>query len=63
MAAHLDPPRLEPPSLDPGTDIGHVHLKVADLESWPLAEDGSYAMGVEALDVDDLLVAAATEVT
>jgi catechol 2,3-dioxygenase len=23
---------LPPPSLDPGTDIGHVHLKVADLE-------------------------------
>ncbi|MEI6449266.1 MAG: VOC family protein [Actinomycetes bacterium] len=24
--------RLDPPSLDPGADIGHVHLKVADLE-------------------------------
>jgi catechol 2,3-dioxygenase len=25
-------PALEPPSLDPGTDIGHVHLKVSDLD-------------------------------
>ena len=24
---------LDPPELDPGTDIGHVHLKVADLDS------------------------------
>ena len=62
MATHLDPPRLAPPSLDPGTDIGHVHLKVAHLEQ-ALAEDGGYAMVVEALDVDDLLTAAVTEVT
>jgi catechol 2,3-dioxygenase len=32
MDTHLDRVRLEPASLDPGTDIGHVHLKVADLE-------------------------------
>ena len=26
------PPQLAPPQLDPRTDIGHVHLKVADLD-------------------------------
>ena len=37
MATRLDSDqqesrRLDPPALDPGTDIGHVHLKVADLD-------------------------------
>jgi len=37
MATRLDPDqqearRLDPPAIDPGTDIGHVHLKVADLD-------------------------------
>ena len=37
MATRLDPHqqetrRLDPPAIDPGTDIGHVHLKVADLD-------------------------------
>ncbi|MFA4966517.1 MAG: VOC family protein [Thermoleophilia bacterium] len=32
MQTHLDPLQLDPPTLDPRTDIGHVHLKVADLD-------------------------------
>lgn len=31
-ARHRDASRPAPPKLDPGTDIGHVHLKVADLD-------------------------------
>ena len=29
---HVDPQGLGPPELDPGTSIGHVHLKVSDLD-------------------------------
>ena len=91
--------KLHPSRLDPRTDTGHVHLRVADLDRalafcrgvlgfeltgrlgdqaaflsaggchhhiglimWEsrgrLAEDGGYAMVVDALDLDDLLAAA-----
>jgi catechol 2,3-dioxygenase len=32
MHVPSDPLRADPPTMDPGTDIGHVHLKAADLD-------------------------------
>jgi catechol 2,3-dioxygenase len=32
MATRTEPAKLDPPTLDAGTDIGHVHLKVSDLD-------------------------------
>ena len=32
MATPSESLKLDPPAIDPGTDIGHVHLKVADLD-------------------------------
>jgi len=63
---HSEPPLSAP--VDPGTHIGHVHLKVADpdgngverywdrpAEEWPRTPSGELAMFNHHFDLDELL--------
>jgi catechol-2,3-dioxygenase len=44
-------------AIDAGVRMGHVHLKVADLDRWPRDTEGGLAMYTRALDLRGLLEA------